>query len=53
MNKQEIINKLHTDKKAYELLIASGFASDAQIKRQAKLDYINNLIEWITLEGKV
>ena len=53
MSNQNIINKLQADQKALESLLASGFASDSQVRRQAKLDYILGLLEWITQEGKV
>ena len=53
MNKKDIINKLQADQKALEAMLASGFASDSQVRRQAKVDYIVSLLEWITQEGKV
>ena len=53
MTTKDIINKLQADQKALEAMLASGFASDSQVRRQAKLDYINSLLEWITQEGKV
>ncbi len=53
MTTKDIINKLQADQKALEVLLASGFASDSQVRRQAKVDYIVGLLEWITQEGKV
>jgi hypothetical protein len=53
MNKRDIINKLQADQKALEVLLASQFASDLQIKLQSKLEYANTLLEYITQEGKV
>ena len=53
MNKREIVNKLQTDQKALEVLLASQFASDLSIKLDAKLQYVTGLLEWIQQEGKV
>lgn len=52
MNKQDIINKLQTDQKACECLLASSFASDMQIRLQSKLDYIIGMLEYIQQGGK-
>jgi hypothetical protein len=53
MNKRDIINKLQTDQKALEVLLASQFASDLQIKLESKLEYVKGMLEYITQEGKV
>lgn len=52
MNKADIINKLQTDQKACECLLASSFASDMQIRLQSKLDYITGMLEYIQQGGK-
>lgn len=53
MNKKDIVMQLKTDKKACECLLASGFASDSQIRLKAKLDYINSMLERIEQGNKV
>lgn len=51
MTKVQIINKLQTDQKACECLLASSFASDMQIRIQAKLDYVKSMLEYIQQRG--
>ena len=53
MNKKDIVNKLQADKKSIEYLIESKYASDAKIRMQATLDYIDSLLERINQENKV
>lgn len=53
MNKRDIINKLQTDEKALECLVASQFASDLKIELEAKRQYISSLLEWIDMGNKV
>jgi hypothetical protein len=53
MNKRDIVNKLEADKTNLTFLIESKYASDAKIRMQATLDYIESLLERINNRGKV
>ncbi len=53
MNKKDIVNKLLADKTNLTYLIESKYASDAKIRMQATLDYIESLLERINNGGKV
>jgi len=53
MNKRDIVNKLEADKTNLTFLIESKYASDAKIRMQATLDYIESLLERINNRGNV
>jgi hypothetical protein len=53
LNKKDIINKLLTDRDSLIYLIESKHASDAKVRMQATLDYIESLLERINNGGKV